>query len=352
MPYIIIFLFTVSVVFSFMEDRMKWGFGNGLYLLALSALVLTAGLREIGIDPDSENYELTYRNYYTLAATNNTEFTFLALSAFFNIFTKDVHLLLLTYALLGVGLKMFAIRKFTQDTFLSLAIYISFYYCIHEVTQIRTGVLSGGFLLALLAIAQQKRLLGAVFLAIGSCFHVSGIALFPFLFLNNKEFNGKNKLFWICTIPMGYIIHFIGVGILLMLDLPFIGTKLALYQSAEETGLSASGINVFGPLYMLNIIIFYYLMYFSEVITKENKYFPIIMKVYAIGIVAYSTLSFLPVLAERISLLIRIVSIIILPCIMYTFSPRWVGIILVFLLGVIYLNYGLNYIDFQLLWKV
>ena len=58
------------------------------------------------------------------------------------------------------------------------------------------------------------------------------------------------------------------------------------------------------------------------------------------------------VIAERISLLIRVVGIILLPCIAYTIAPRWLGIVIVLLLGVIYLNYGLNYIDFHLLWKV
>lgn len=352
MPYIILFLFVTAILLAFLEDRMQGKLRNCIYIFFLIALVLTAGLKEIGIDPDSENYEFTYRNYYTTTSSDNTEFTFLALSAFFNLFTNDVHLLLLTYALMGVGLKMLALRKYTEELFLSLAVYISFYYCVHEITQIRTGVLSGFFLLALIAIAEKKRMLALIFISLGSCFHVSGLVLIPLLFINNKELKGKRQILWNCAIPMGYLVYFIGVGILMVFDIPFIGTKLANYQSANETGISEAGVNVFGPLYLMNILIFYYLMYFSKTITAKVHLFPIVMKSFAISMFSYAALAFLPVVAERISLLIRVVVIVAFPCIAYTIVPRWVGILIVMALGIIYLNYGLNYIDFQLLWKV
>ena len=99
-------------------------------------------------------------------------------------------------------------------------------------------------------------------------------------------------------------------------------------------------------------MIFFYLMFFSKTITEHNKYFPILIKIFALGIASYATFSFVTVIAERISLLIRVVGIILLPCIAYTIAPRWLGIVIVLLLGVIYLNYGLNYIDFHLPWKV
>ena len=48
--------------------------------------------------------------------------------------------------------------------------------------------------------------------------------------------------------PTGYAIYFIGVGVMMMLDIPFIGAKLANYQQAEDTGQSMAGVNVFGPI--------------------------------------------------------------------------------------------------------
>lgn len=337
---------------SLIEHHLKENQRNMLMLFFLLTLVLTAGMREIGVDADSENYEMVYRNYYSAVASENMEFTYLLVSAFFNLFTKDVHFLFLTYALLGVGLKVMAIRRTTELTFLALATYISFYFCVHEMTQIRTGVLSGFFLLSLIPLAEGKRKLALLLIIIGSCFHVSGLILLPLLLLNNKELRGKRKMFWNCVIPAGYVMYLVGVGILMLFDIPFIGAKLANYQQAEEAGQYAAGVNVLGPLYLLNVAIYYYLMYFSKTITQRNKYFPLIMKVFAIGMFAFASLSFVTVIAMRISLLIRVVGILLFPCIAYTFSPKWVGIVVVLLLGLIYMNYGLNYIDFPFLWKV
>ena len=99
-------------------------------------------------------------------------------------------------------------------------------------------------------------------------------------------------------------------------------------------------------------MIYFYLMYFSKTVTEYNKYFPIIIKIFGLGILAYASLSFIPVIAERISLLLRVVGIFLFPCIACTIRPRWLGITIVLLLGLIYINYGLNYIDFQFIWKV
>ena len=352
MAYIIISLFILAGLIALIESHFKDSQKNKLMLFFLVPLVLTAGLREVGLDPDSENYEMVYRNYYSVTATENTEFTYLLLSAFFNLFTNDVHILFILYAIMGVGLKLLAIRKTTEFTFLSLAIYICFYFCVNEMTQIRTGVLSGMFLLSLTLIAEGKRKWALLLILAGSCFHVSGLALIPLLLLNNKELKGKRKIFWCCVIPAGYVIYFIGVGVMMMLDIPFIGAKLANYQQAEDTGQSMAGVNVFGPLYLINIMIYLYLMYFSKTVTEYNKYFPIIIKIFALGILAYASLSFIPVIAERISLLLRVVGIFLFPCIACTIRPRWLGITIVLLLGLIYMNYGLNYIDFQFIWKV
>lgn len=351
MAYIIMALFIMAGLYSLIEQHLQSKQRSLLMLLFFVALVLTAGLREVGIDADSENYEMVYRNYYYSTVSENTEFTYLLISAFYNIFTNDVHLLFLTYAIFGVGLKFIAIRKTTELAFLSIAIYICFYYCVHEVTQIRTGILSGLFLLSIIPIAEGKRKIAFLLIAIGSCFHVSGLILMPLLFLNNRELCGKRKILWSCIIPVGYVIYFIGHNVTLMSDIPYIGAKLAFYQQSEETG-KYMGVNVFGPLYLLNVMIFFYLMFFSKTITEHNKYFPILIKIFALGIASYATFSFVTVIAERISLLIRVVGIILLPCIAYTIAPRWLGIVIVLLLGVIYLNYGLNYIDFHLLWKV
>ena len=144
----------------------------------------------------------------------------------------------------------------------------------------------------------------ASLIILGSCFHVSGLVLLPMVFLNNKELTGKSKLIWSSVVPAGYVLYFVGVGVLMMLDIPMVGAKLASYQQAEDTGQYGTGVNVFGPLYLLNVLVYFYLMYFSKTLTGHNKYFALLMKIFAIGIASYAALSFVTVIAIRVSLLI------------------------------------------------
>lgn len=140
----IIILFTVTGGLVFLEKYLG-KYKLPIYIFTGILIILMAGLREVGIDPDSENYEQTYRNYYTTGASEGVEFSYILISSILNIFSNDVHLLFIFYALLGVSLKFFAFRYYSELCFLPVLVYLGFYYELHEMTQIRTGVLSGLF---------------------------------------------------------------------------------------------------------------------------------------------------------------------------------------------------------------
>lgn len=80
-------------------------------------MVLIAGLREIGLDPDSENYEYSFQHYYQSSEMGMVEPSFTLISAVLNVFTDNVHLLFLVYAFLGVTIKLYAFKK-TCNAFL------------------------------------------------------------------------------------------------------------------------------------------------------------------------------------------------------------------------------------------
>ena len=140
---------------------------------------------------------------------------------------------------------------------------------------------------------------------------------------------------------------------LLSLNIPYIGEKLAIYQRIHELGQSDLGINVFSPFLLMNILMFYYLMYFSNTVNHENKYFPLMMKCYAVGISSYMFFSFLPVLSSRISILYDTVSIVLFSNVAYTIKPRWASVLVLIVFSFLYLNYGLKCFEgFVFLWEV
>ena len=64
MGYITVVLFTVTTFLALIERYIR-KYKLLLYFLISFALILIAGLRPVGIDPDSSNYEYTYIHYDT-----------------------------------------------------------------------------------------------------------------------------------------------------------------------------------------------------------------------------------------------------------------------------------------------
>ena len=336
MAYIVIVIYVICCFFALLEERMKQ-YRTAIYIGLGFLLVLVAGLRPVGIDPDSLNYENTFLNYTSPNASDNVEYSYILFSQIVNFFTDDVHVLFLFYALLGVGIKMYAFRKLSNLWFISLAIYISYYFTLHECIQIRTGVLSGLILIAIIQIADGKRKLAAVSLLIGAFFHYSSLAMLPILCISNKDMSKRSRIIWSLMIPLSYAFFFAGYATSFNygLELPYVGGKLAAYQISAIKGLIGSA-KPFGPFQLFTLCIYYYALYFYDTIIYYNKYFPIQIKIFTIGLFIYVTFSFLPVFAERVSLLYEIVSITICANFYYTVRPKWVSIGFIFILGIIY----------------
>lgn len=126
---------------------------------------------------------------------------------------------------------------------------------------------------------------------------------------------------------------------------------MALYQKAQEKGMADTSINIFSPLNLFSLLLYYYMMYFYDTLRKENVYFTIMMKVLTFGIVFHVLFSFFPVLAVRGYMLYSTVTIILYSNIVSTIKPKWAGIILVALIAFIFFNYAIPNIGTNLFWK-
>lgn len=336
-------LYIVYTLLIFFEDSLPVNQKKLIYWVTCLLLIILAGSREVGIDPDSENYEQTFFNPYSNDILDSVEFTFIYIALFFNSFTSDVHSLFFVYAILGVTLKFVAFRRYTDSWLLLVFMYISFYYELHETCQIRAGVLSGCMLLAIPYIADNKRWYSFILLALGTCFHLSGLVLFVLLLLSNKPLGKVWKIVLLLSIPLSYVFAGLNLGLEFASNIPYIGSKLAVYSEAAETGrIGISSLNLTGPLHLLAIALFYYMLFFSDTLTEKFKYFPIMMKVLAIALVSYAVFSFIPVMGERIGSLYRTIIVVLLPSIVYTIRPRWCGIILLILVTFILINFSMR----------
>ena len=351
MGAILAVIFTSTLFACFIEKYMKRA-QLPIFIFLGVMLILVAAFREIGIDPDSLNYAMLYQNPSNSNIADHIEYSFTLIATLLNNITDSPHAIFLVYAMMGVSLKMIAFKKYSNHYILMFAIYMCYFYELHELTQIRAGVASGFFLISVLYTAERKKRKAALCILLGAVFHISAIALLPTLLLGNRPLNKKVQFILYMSVPIGYLIYFTGMSVLFNLDIPLIGDKLSIYQEATEKGIAIVEIELFNPVYLLNVIIFYFLLIFHETITQKIKYSPLLLKVYATGLVIYPALGFLPVLSLRLSELYYIVNIYMIGSLYYTIKPRWAGLIIITIICISFYAFGLPHIGLKNLVKI
>lgn len=309
-----------------------------LYFSLGLLFILVAGFR-------SEESVRDYANYVTYFYEQD----FLQVEPAFVLLSKGIHLLIgpypicifVLFAILGVCLKLVAIRQLSELWFLSLLIYGSNFFILHEMTQIRAGIASGLLLLCVKPIYDRNLKRFLLFSFLGFLFHYSAIVILPLWFLGTKS----RKNFLLLSIPIAYLIYFSGINLITTIPIPVIQSKISIYQTLMELGNEESIlINVFSFFFLGKIMLFYFLLSKYELISFYNKYVPILMKIYCISLMSYLILAVMPPIATRINELFAIVEIVLLPLIYYAFKPIWFSKSIVLFIGICFLLINLFYV--------
>jgi hypothetical protein len=118
---------------------------NSLFWTTALIFILIAGLRPIGLDRDSINYAELIQSTVDVNLLDK-EPAFWIIKRFNDIFFfGNIHTFFLIFATLGVSIKFLAIKRLSKLPLLSLIAYLSLYFILHEMTQIRAGVAAGLF---------------------------------------------------------------------------------------------------------------------------------------------------------------------------------------------------------------
>lgn len=343
----IILLFTIAIIIlilSFYEERIE-KYRLGAYIAIGAILIILATVREVGADRDSLSYEYLFIHYDDPNFTGALEFTFVWLSRILYSLFHDVHAIFFVYALLGVTLKMTAIRRLSKLYFLPLLIYVSYYYILHDLTQIRAAVASGFFLLALSYQIKGRKWIAFILIVCATFFHYSALCLFPVLLLSDKDISKRGKIIWSCIVPIGYIIYFLHINIITTLPIPFITSKVETYQKLAESGRFGTEINVFNIVFLVRILILYYNLYFLDIIKEKSPGANLIVKIEAISLACFPGLAILPVMAFRVGELYGIVDVIEMTYIFYTVKQEYIGKAVVSVIAFVQLFVNIFYND-------
>lgn len=286
-----------------------------LFILFFVLLFFIAGFRPVGVDRDSESYA---RAIQLFIITHN--YGFIRIEPFFYLivdvskflFNDVVRGVFILYALLGVSLKLYTIKKNSSFPLLSLIVYSCSYFVLHEMTQIRAGVAAAIFLLAIPDIVNRNWKSYLIKTALATLFHYVAIIMLFIYLINSKN---NKQLFYLFLPLIGILLGIINAGEFFLISIinflpEFLNYKINLYLTLHEMGMFTE-INV-SNLYYSSLLIIYYFAIIN--INKFKKEIDVLqIKILGWTLFTFYSFYFLPVFAFRISEFLGLVLIFILP---------------------------------------
>ena len=122
------------------------------------------------------------------------------------------------------------LKSFPHLYFLSVLTYFSYFFLLHEMTQIRVGVASGIILLSVPDIYNRNAKAFAFKNILAILFHYSASVFLLFYFVDGKKINAK---VYIGLILAAYLLHFAHVRLidfLTLLPIEAFVSKIETYQ--------------------------------------------------------------------------------------------------------------------------
>ncbi len=362
--YIIIaILITIAVLYApKLNDRSK----KAVYVSLGIVLILIIVARDYTINRDYIVYERLYNNAPDISLLKKSiseynkeivaEFSY---SAFCTLFkatgnTKEVNLFFIFafYAIIGVSLKMYAITKLTKLHFLSLLIYFSNSFLLHEMTQIRAGVALGFVLLSVYKLQKEEYFQYLILIFIGSFFHSSALMALVLVLFRTTNINAKvwASVFFACL-----IIHLTHFDILKVIDfIPFEYYQFKLKGYIYLQNKDNIHLNYFNVVYLLQNAIIIICFYYKEQIQKEEKNLNLFLNMCCLSSCSYLFFGQIPGFAVRISEVFNCSLIILIPLIVKAIKPKHIAEALVLAIGwgifLINILHSKLVLDYKTLW--
>lgn len=321
------------MTFSFYEERLIHRDKVISYILLGVVMILIAGLREAGATPDSAAYEDMYYGGGKDLTDEIVEPSFILIRDFMQSFHFGINALFLVYALISIPLRLTAIWKISNLPLLTLSLYISYYYQLHDIVQIRCAVASALFMLALYYRLEYKIAYALLCIFAGFFFHFSAAVGLIIFFIDNKPLKDWQLVILYTIVPLGILFSFSGLDISQFIPSEIGGDKLQFYRELKEKGIEGDleGLPFYrDPAILLNICLYYGCLIYRQALSDNSKYFSIFIKIMGIAFICKFSLGNLSsVVASRLFEYFDVVSIFLWTMVVYAFYPKIAGKIIV-----------------------
>jgi hypothetical protein len=304
---------------------------NVLFLVVFVLLFAVAGFRPVGFDRDSENYSRIIESIITTPSYGFVEGpSFYLIVKLSSVLFKDVvRGVFIIYALLGVLLTLYAIRKISTYPILSLIVYVLLYFPLHAMTQFRLSVAAAIFLLSIPDIVNRNWKSYLVKTVFAISFHYIAFIMLFIYFIKSKREGTCFYLFlpligFLLAIinAMGFIVRYINLAGFLIFKNHYIEYILNHYlEYVELTKIGAINKSNIFNVYISSLLIIYY---FAIVNIKKFTFSAdlLMLKIFGWMLFAFYFLSFSQVISGRISEFLGVVLIFFLPDLLCAFSKK------------------------------
>jgi len=309
-------------------------------ILAFS-LIAIAGLRAEGIDNDYHQYIKNFKeNVYSISnyvPFVSSEITSYFIPYFWYLLTPTffIQLTFLTYAFLGVGFKIWALRNY-EYFLLAIVIYVGNLYFLQEFTTIRAGAASGILLLSIQDIIKKNNR-GFFLKVFCAClFHYSSLIFVAIWFVQKFRIS-YSVLFLI--LAASFLVPVLNLNFVQILYLDRLFPKAAVYLEIMKS--QQQSLNLFN----FRILISCFMLLFFWSFRKRIDYpgFNVLLNLQFLSLIFFYLFSTTGLaFSLRLFEMFSIVQLILYPLIVQVFPTRlrFYGHIVV--LGIATLNFFYN----------
>ncbi|WP_413706959.1 EpsG family protein [Ralstonia sp. Ralssp110] len=226
-------------------------------------------------------------------------------------------------ALVGVLLKLLGIYRSSHFFWLSILVYISKYFLLHEMTQMRAGIATGIFLYSLPMLHRRDGVRYFFCSLTATAFHQSAI-IYLLIYPICKE--SKRKILSLSmVIGIGLMFSLLNANGMLFEFLSNYIPKIRAYLILLASGEYAD-INLFNAEIILKIFVWCVILSRYDRLSNRYYLFDVLFKVWTMSIVLYFALASVPVFAFRVGELLDVVAIPLLPALIVAFDRVWIGL--------------------------
>lgn len=330
---IYIFLLTIIISFEIMNICTEYKYKKinryGFIVIAL-ILVLIAGFRS-GIGYDFESYN----NIFKMIKTGTLKTSEISVEPAYYLINKicsNFKIVILISAFIGVGIKILMINKYSENKFISLAMYFSGVYIMYDMGVIRQGMSIAIALISIKYIKEQNFVKFFTTIIIASLFHVSILLFIPLYFISSRFFS--RKLIYGSTLIVLIISLFDISGIILKIveaiNIPFISSKIAYYTSYDTGNVTLS---------LLKRIVFLILFVeFFKYKKIKDSYSIIFLNGYFISVLMMGIFSSIDILGSRGTMGLYFLQVFVFSTMLKHLNQKWSKLTLVIVVALLSFN--------------